>query len=269
MRTRGAIAAGVVGLVVFGLVWELAVRALDVKPFILLPPSRIAGELADQPGYYLGAAGVTARHALVGLAIALLVALVVGALMAASRFLEHAVQPVLMLVLVAPWVAYFSSIVVWLGRGDPPVVFLVAFVTTPAYVFATVAGLRSADPAARELLRSVDAGRREVLFRLRLPSALPHLFATTRYSAALSLAAAYFGEGGNLRRAGLGGIGRLAANAQQGPVLWATVLATVLLGAVFLVGLTALERTVLHWHAAHRPTDRVDVTDVPSGTPPA
>ena len=55
-------------------------------------------------------------------------------------------------VLVAPWIAYFSSIVLWLGSGDPPVIFLVSFVTTPAFVFATVAGLRSADPSARELL---------------------------------------------------------------------------------------------------------------------
>ena len=113
-----------------------------------------------------------------------------------------------MLILVAPWVAYFTSIVVWLGRGDPPVIFLVAFVTMPAFVFATVAGLRSADPAARELLASVDASRLEVLWRLRLPSALPSILATARYVFALALAAAYYGEGGNLANDGLGALGR-------------------------------------------------------------
>ena len=114
------------------------VRALDVRPFILLAPSRIARELLERPGYYMGATLVTGRHALIGLVIALIVAILVGAALAASRFLEHAVQPVLMLVLVAPWVAYFTSIVVWLGRGDAPVIFLVALAVAAVAVAAMV-----------------------------------------------------------------------------------------------------------------------------------
>lgn len=256
MTSRRVVVAGAVGLAVFALVWELLVRALAVKPFILLAPSQIGRELANRPGYYVDALAVTARHALVGLAIALVAAVVIGAALASSRFLEHAVQPVLMLVLVAPWVAYFASIVVWLGRGDPPVIFLVALVTTPAFVFATVAGLRSADPDARELLRSVDASRWEVLLRLRLPSALPALLATSRYSAALALAAAYYGEGGNLTSVGLGAIGRRAASAQQGPVLWASVMATVLLGVALLVAVAGIERVALRWHVSQRGPER-------------
>ena len=185
-----------------GSLWELFVRLFDVRPFILLPPSTILGELADRPRFYLEAALVTARHAAAGIVISLVVAVVIGAVLASSRFLEQAAQPVLVGVLVAPWVAYFTSIVLWLGRGDPPVIFLVAFVTTPAFVFATVAGMRSADPAARELLASVDASRLEVLWRLRLPSALPTILAAARYNLGLALAAAYYGEGGNLTNAG-------------------------------------------------------------------
>ena len=98
-------------------------------------------------------------------------------------------------------------------------IFLVAFVTTPAFVFATVAGMRSADPAARELLASVDAGRWEVLWRLRLPSALPSIFAAARYNVGLALAASYYGEGGNLTTSGLGR-GRTAGRQpeRRGPV---------------------------------------------------
>lgn len=254
MKTRKVVLAAVTGVVVFGLAWELLVRLLDIRPFILLAPSEITGELLERPGYYAEAAGVTATHAVVGSVISLAVALVVGSVLAASRFLEQAVQPVLVLILVAPWVAYFSSILVWLGRGDPPVIFLVAFVTMPVFVFATVAGLRSADPAARELLASVDASRPEVLWRLRLPAAVPSILATSRYVIALALAASYYGEGGNLSNAGLGAAGRTATNASNGPVLWATVLATVLLGVVGLALITLLERVLLRWHVSQRPS---------------
>ena len=149
MSSRRIVAAGLVGIAVFGIVWELFVRIFDVRPFILLPPSRILGELADNPRFYLEAAAVTARHAAAGLIISLVIAVLIGAVLASSRFIEQASQPVLVLILVAPWVAYFTSIVAWLGRGDPPVLFLVTLVAVPAFTFAAVAGLRSSDPAAR------------------------------------------------------------------------------------------------------------------------
>jgi NitT/TauT family transport system permease protein len=252
VTNRRILAAGLTGVLVFGLLWELFVRVFDVEPFILMPPSKIVAELFERPSFYLEAAAVTARQATIGLLIALAIAIVLGAGLAASRFAEQATQPVLVLILVAPWVAYFTSVVVWLGAGDPPVIFLVAFVTMPAFVFATVAGLRSADPAARELLASVDAGWWEVLWRLRLPSALPAVLAAARYSLGLALAAAYYGEGGNLTTSGLGAAGRRAINVQNAPVLWATVIATVLLGVAGLAIISVIERTLLRWHVSQR-----------------
>lgn len=247
------VAAGVIGIAVFLALWELLVRVFAVRPFVLQAPSRILAELAARPGVYAADAMVTARHALVGLVIAIVGSLALGAVLASFRALEDAVQPVLVLILVTPWVSYFVSLVIWLGPGARPVVFLVAFVTLPVLTFATTAGLRSADPAARELMRSVDASSWEVLWRLRLPSALPTLFATSRFAVGLSLAAAYFGEGGNLRNDGLGSRGRSAVNFSAATELWATIATTALLGIALLTSVTLLERVVLRWHPSQLP----------------
>ena len=110
------VVASLVGVAVFGLLWEVFVRVADVAEFILLPPSKIIAELADNPRVYFDAALVTGRHALVGIALALGISIVAGAILASSRFIEQASQPVLVLILVAPWVAYFTSIVAWLGH---------------------------------------------------------------------------------------------------------------------------------------------------------
>ena len=154
--------------------------SFDVQEFILPPPSTIASEIADNPRFYLDAAAVTARHAYLGMLIAL-VRPCVGSLLATSRFLEQAAQPLLVLILVAPWVAYFASIVAWLGPGDPPVLFLVSLVAVPGFVFATVSGLRSADPAPASCSHRCTPARCEVLWRLRLPSALPGFSPTARF----------------------------------------------------------------------------------------
>ncbi len=241
---------GGVGLVAF---WEFFVRIRNVRKFVLLPPSEIISTFLDTPGFYLKATAITAWHLGIGLAISLVVSLAVGAALAASRRLEHASQPLLVLVLVTPWVAYINSVVLFVGRGDPSIVFLVSFVTVPAFVYAIVSGMRGAEPAARELFASVDATRWEVLWRLRLPSAVPSILTALRINLGLGLGAAYFAEGSfNRVGNGLGEVGKRAAANNQGSLLWTTILCTALLGITVQIVVMLVERSLLHWHASQR-----------------
>lgn len=249
---RLRVVAPVVGIIVFLSVWEAFVQWRDVRPFVLAAPSDILRYFGRAPGDFVAASLITTRHALVGFLVALVVALVVGSALVASPFAERATQPVLVLVQVAPFVAYISSIVVWLGAGDPPAYFTTALVCLPAFVFAAVSGMRSADPASRELFASVDASRWEVMWRLRLPSSMPSLFTTARYSIGLALIVAYLVEGSNFADEGLGAIGKRAAANNIGDALWATVFCMVVLGTLGLGLIALLERWLLHWHASQR-----------------
>jgi NitT/TauT family transport system permease protein len=246
------IVAPIVGIIVFGAVWEVAVRVFDIRRFVLLAPSAIVSELADAPGFYWSNALVTGRHMVMGLSISLLLAVAVGSVMAASRFVEEATQPVLVLILVTPWVAYITSVVLWLDGGEPTILFMVAFTSFPVFTFGVVGGMKSADPAARELLASVDASRREVFWRLRLPAALPSVFTTARFAMGLGLAAAYFSEGSAFVSEGLGYIGQRAAAFNNAEALWATIVSSALLGIAALTAITLLERVLLRWHVSQR-----------------
>lgn len=254
MRLLRSIAAPVTGIVVLLLLWETVVRVFDIRRFVLLAPSKIVAELARDPGAYWSNTLVTARHMLIGLAISLAVSLVVGSVMAASRFVEEAVQPIFVVILVTPWVAYTTSIVIWLGFGARPIVFLAAFVSFPILTFGVVSGMRSADPAARELLASVDASKWEVLWHLRLPAALPVIFTMLKITVAIALGATYFAEGSVGGNDGLGAVGRRVSLDQTigAEVLWTSTICSSLLGIAALVVLTALERTLLRWHASQR-----------------
>lgn len=242
-------ALGAIGLIA---VWEALVRLLDVRPMVLLAPSRIISTFVDDPSPYLQDSWVTTRHLVVGLGISLALSLVIGAFLAAVRQLEHLAQPLLVLIMVTPWVAYITSVVLVVGSGQPAVVFLVAFVTIPAFVYATAGGMRGADPAARELFASIDASRWEVLWRLRLPSALPSIFTAARFNVGLGLGAAYFAEGAALRLDGLGDTGRRAATFSDGAALWTTILCAALLGIAAQVVIAGLERWLLRWHQSQR-----------------
>jgi NitT/TauT family transport system permease protein len=170
--------------------------------------------------------------------------------MAASRFIEYATQPILTLIAVTPFAAYIASVKIGLGSfSDKPVVFIVALVSLPAFAFATVDGMRGADPSSRELLASVDASSWEVLWHLRLPSALPSLFTAAKYNVGLALVVAYLAEGG---AGGLGKIGARAVANNEGDRLWAAILSMAILGTISLVLLNLLQRAVMGWHASQR-----------------
>ena len=94
MRVVRSVAAPLIGLLTFFMLWELAVRVFDIRRFVLLAPSAIISEFLESPSFYLENALVTARHMVIGLSVSLVVAIAVGAVMASSRFVEEATQPV-------------------------------------------------------------------------------------------------------------------------------------------------------------------------------
>jgi NitT/TauT family transport system permease protein len=250
--SAGRLVAPVIGLVVFFGAWELLVRVFDVRSFVLLRPSTILSELANQPSFYWHNALITAKEALLGYLVALTVALLWGAIMARSRFLEQASTPVAVLIQVTPIVAYAPSAVLWLGRGLRPIVFITGLICLVPLLFGVTSGLRSADPAALDLMVIIDAPGREVVRRVRLPYALPYLFSATRTCVGLALIGAVLAEWYALVDEGLGRRIQEAIDFNETRQLWASIYAVALLGGAAIVFLNLVERRVLHWHPSTR-----------------
>jgi len=258
MKVRSVVAP-VLGVLAFFGLWELFVRVGDIPSFELRPPSQILrylfGDRGDARFDRVGFASATLEtgfDAVRSIVLALVIGFVVGSLMAASRWLEEAALPVLILVQVTPWVVYSASVVLWLDGGQTPVLFIGTLVCVPAFSYATTVGLRSADPATLELMRTVDASWWETLWRVRLPHALPGLFTATRFAIGLSIAAVYFTEGGALVNRGLGAVGKAAINGSQTLAVWSTAFCAAFLGALGLILIGLLERLLLGWHASQR-----------------
>jgi NitT/TauT family transport system permease protein len=108
------------------------------------------------------------------------------------------------------------------------------------------------DPNLLELARSVDASWSEVYFKLRLPSALPNIFAAARIAVGLALIGAVLGEFFSGVRSGLGYSVKLAQARNLSLQLWGSVYVLALLGAVATLLITFLERLSLHWHSSQR-----------------
>lgn len=252
---RGVVAAiaALVGIGVFLGLWELAVWAFAIEQFKLPAPSDILGELAGDPGFYVRNARTTIWEAFLGFALALAVALVAATVMAHSRLVEQAVLPLAVLIQVTPIIAYAPAAVIWLGAGLKPIVLITSLVCVVPFLVNAVTGFRSIDPASYELLRSVDASRREIFFRLRVPHALPYLFSAARISVGLALIGAVLGEFFALTQGGLGWSIKIAQARNLVLQLWGSIYALALVGALATLLIGAIERISLRWHSSQLP----------------
>lgn len=243
---------------VFGvmlLAWELYVRLSGVKPYLVPSPAAVFQRWWGDLGFFYGEGWVTVGEALAGLALGGGVALLVAVLLAHSRALERGVLPVAIALKVTPIVAVAPLFTIWFGFGMLPKVLIAALLTFFPILINAITGFRAASPASLDLMRSVNASPVDVFFKLRLPSALPYLFAALKVSATLSLIGAMVAEWSGAGR-GLGRIVLLAHGNLDMTTLFAAIFTLATLGVALTAAISVIERRLLFWHEAFRTPDR-------------
>ena len=221
----------------------------------LFEPSRRNGPLLIEVLW--DAALFTAKEAAVGFALGALVGFALGVVLAHSGLLQRGLLPYLVASQTIPILAVAPMVVVWLGgRGLPDwfsVSVIAAYLTFFPVTINTLRGLQSADPQALELMRSYAASSWRILWKLRVPAALPYLFAAFKVSATASIVGAIIGE---LPASIQGGLGGAILNfnqyyASSPPSLWATNLIAAMLGIAFFVAVVGAERLVVRRAPEH------------------
>lgn len=231
--------------------WEIAVRALAVKPIILPPPSSVFADLVNAPAWYLGHAWYTLLVTLGGFALAVLIGVLLAVLIVESRLLEKTLYALIVGMNSVPKVAVAPLFVIWMGTDAEPKIAIAFLIAVFAIVIDAVLGLKSVPPDILDLARSLRGGRLATLWRIRFPCALPSLFAGMKVAIGLALVGAIVGEFVSSQR----GLGYVILSA-QGMFDTARVFAAILVLAVMGVALfwliAWLERIAIPWHASQK-----------------
>jgi NitT/TauT family transport system permease protein len=233
-------------LVVLGLAWQLGAR---LWPYLLPPLQSVLASLAANATYYLRSASITLGEALAGLAIGLAVGCALAVLISELPLARRAIMPVAVVANVTPLVAVAPALVVAFGFGPAPKVILTALICFFPILINAATGLRSVPAQILQVYQSVAASRLEVLLYLRMPSALPFLFAALRIVFPLSVIGAVVAE---LTAAGsAGGLGTVVAVASSTnhlDVEYAAIFVLAAMGTLLLLAVTLIERRALRWY---------------------
>lgn len=166
-------------VVVMLIVWEALVRGLDVPALIIPAPSRVAVSLADivSNGMLAQQFGVTFVEAVAGFAFALVFAAVFATLITEWRLGESLVYPYIAALQSMPKVAIAPLIVIWFGYGISSKIALAALLSFFPMLVNFVEGLKATDSGRLKMMQAMCASRWQTLRYVRIPYALPFVFA--------------------------------------------------------------------------------------------
>lgn len=174
--------------------WQLVVWVTAVPPFILPGPLRVAGTLVDQHQLIFGHAAVTVAEVLLGIALGTLLGALTALQLMMSRAALRLVLPILVFSQAVPVFALAPLLTLWLGYGLGSKVAMAVLIIYFPVTSNFLDGLRHSDDSLIEMARSLGASPRQLLFRIRVPAALPALGSGLRLAAVYAPIGAVIGE---------------------------------------------------------------------------
>lgn len=234
--------------------WYSTVIVFDVPKYILPLPGDVYRRIVEDFNFLIWHALVTIYETLGGFALSIVFGIPIAIALVASRTLDRALMPWLILSQTFPKVALAPLIVVWFGLGIMPkllVTFLVAFFPI---VISTVVGLRSVEREMIELAQSMRATHMQMFWHFRIPLALPNIFAGLKVSVAFAVVGAVIAEWVGAS-AGLGYLLLRANGNLDTTLLFAVLVALMIIGVVLYYAVEIIERLSIPWHAVIRLQD--------------
>lgn len=233
------------------LIWEAIVRINHIPPYVLPGPGLILATLADDWELLWQSLVITLATTVEGFLLAALGGVGLAVLFNQSRFLEYSLYPYAVILQVTPIVAIAPLLLIYLPQ--PLAVLACAWIVAFFPVLAnTTLGLHSVDRNLIDLFALYGASRRQVLWHLKLPSALPHIFGGLRIAGGLSLIGAVVAEiAAGSAGAGSGLAYRIAESGYRLniPRMFAALLLLSIAGIVIFYALSLVNYLALRrWH---------------------
>jgi NitT/TauT family transport system permease protein len=242
------------GAVLIGIWYFMTYVVLAPRRRFLLPAPhdvvRVGFLDSENLGEMLDGLYWSARVALIGLAISIVLGMTIAILMSQTVVIERATYPFLVMLQAIPILAIVPLISFWFGTGENARLIVCVIISLFPIIVNTLFGLQSADPAMHDLFTLQHVSRATRLRKLMLPAALPAIFAGLRIAAGLSVIGAivgdfFFGRG----KPGLGQLLKRYANQLESEQLLAAVIVACLLGVVvFLFFGWVQSRVIGRWY---------------------
>jgi NitT/TauT family transport system permease protein len=229
--------------------WEYLAQHAIIEPVLFPPPSKTAAAwwYLVRSDFFMRHFTVTLYEICIGFVLGSTIGLLFGTLLAMVRLVRLTLYPYIIAFQALPKVVLAPLFIVWFGFGpESKIATAVAICFFPVLV-NTLVGLQLVDENALKLLRSLRASSWQTFVKVRLPNALPHIFAGLKTSLTFAMIGAIVAE---FLTGAADGLGRLVQiyNLQiQVHLALAVVVIVSVLGLIGVTLMDAIDRRVVFW----------------------
>lgn len=192
-RVQRVLYPSLVAVVLIAL-WQALVVGLELPPYLIPSPLLMMQTLIGDWGTLFDSLMITMKITVLSFIVAVVVGVLISFLFVQSRLIETALFPYAVLLQVTPIVAIAPLIIIWVKQPTASLVVCATLVALFPIISNTTLGLRSVDPDLQAYFKMNRASRMQMLWRLRIPSALPYFFGGLRISSGLALIGAVVAE---------------------------------------------------------------------------
>lgn len=242
----------IVAIAVLG-AWQWAVAHWQVPPYVLPAPTVIIKAFLDNFDLLTAALAATFLITIEGFLGAVAAALALAIVFSQSRLIERSLYPYAVIMQVTPVVAIAPLILIWIGfdRISLALALLAGLIAFFPILTSTMLGLKSVDFNLLDLARLYGASRLQILWKVQLPSALPHLLNGMKTGGVIALIGEVTAEfaAGSGTATGLAWRITEASNRLEIATTFAALGLLAVLGVSIFAALSILEWVLLrHWH---------------------
>lgn len=230
----------------FFVLWELVCWGFKVDRFILPTPVETVQSLIANAGAVFSNALQTLFTTLIGFALAVVVGIVLGLIIGASRIVYDGVYPIMVSFNSIPKVAIVPLLVIWFGIGAVPAIITAFALSFFPVVVNVAAGLATIEPELQDVLRVLGATKMQILLKVGLPRAMPYLFASLKVAIGLAFIDSILAET-IAAGSGIGYLMMVASSRFDVPLIFAGLLVIGFMGVLMYEFFAWLERHVTFW----------------------
>lgn len=249
----GRMGLTVLVFVVVLLIWTAYIRIMGLSPLVLPTPYAVWESLVENTmnGHLPGHAWTTLTEIILGFLLGSALGIALGVITAQSELMRAILGPYILASQAMPKLALAPIMVVWLGFGIAPKVVITALVCFFPLLENTIIGLTSTNPHQLELFRAPTAKGWQTFLKLRVPSALPVIFAGLRVAITLAVVGAVVGEYVGANK-GLGALVIVTQGSFDTPLMFAIFVYLTVIGIVLYKIMQWLESTFFAWRYIKR-----------------
>lgn len=242
------ITLGILGTVIFLVVWEIISRSIIKNSLILSAPSEVFFSLVQllETGLIFPHLLVSLEELLLGITLAIVLGVLIGLVLGWYKKLHNLVSPIITSIYAMPIIVIFPLILIWVGLGiwaKITLVFLAAFFPI---LINTIDGVKNIDPDFIRLGRSFSGSDIKILRAVIFPATLPFIVSGLRLATIRGLSGMLVAEF-FVSSQGLGYMITYFGNTFQTSNLLAVVLIVIFIGLTLTTLVNFAEKRLQGW----------------------